>query len=513
MHKKVLGLATALLFCGVITTIYSHVVLATESDLLAPQISEIYPDGTVDSSNPSSTKEIDEFIELYNPNDTTISLDGYSLARGDKPNNPSYTWGLDGVELAPRQYKAIVTSSKFALLNSGGTVQLFGTDTTTPIQEVTYSSTGSELSSWSNFPSGWELTPVTKDAENQHTSTEPSPIDICPATPEIDTVIPDGYEVDGSGNCVLIPPVVLCDNQVTLSEFLTDPVGLEANGGEFIELYNPGLAPASLEGCHLKSSKSSADVVTFLPTDIIEPGGYFTVSLTDKLTNASGSISLSTANNDEMVNYTSVVEGSSFALLDNAWQLTNQPTPNAPNVASLQESATQSVNTSSATLADCPEGKYRNPETNRCKNIETASAELTPCDVGQYRNPDTNRCKSITTATASLTPCASDQERNPETNRCRKITTASATLTPCNPGQERNPETNRCRKVTTATATVATAEGDDTQAVKTPFLFDNRIILAVAVGAVGYGVYEYRTDINNLWSRLRKRGGKNPPSG
>jgi hypothetical protein len=71
--------------------------------------------------------------------------------------------------------------------------------------------------------------------------------------------------------------------------------------------------------------------------------------------------------------------------------------------------------------ADCGEGRYRNPETNRCKKVETEAAKtLTPCAVGYERNPETNRCKKVAVA-SGLVPCAEGYERNPETNRCRKV--------------------------------------------------------------------------------------------
>ncbi|MCL2371178.1 hypothetical protein FWC63_00315 [Candidatus Saccharibacteria bacterium] len=45
-------------------------------------------------------------------------------------------------------------------------------------------------------------------------------------------------------------------------------------------------------------------------------------------------------------------------------------------------------------LADCGPGRYRNPETNRCRNIPT-EPEVKPCAEGYERNPETNRCRRI----------------------------------------------------------------------------------------------------------------------
>jgi hypothetical protein len=68
--------------------------------------------------------------------------------------------------------------------------------------------------------------------------------------------------------------------------------------------------------------------------------------------------------------------------------------------------------------AECAEGQYRNPATNRCKKLDSDKA-LAECADGQFRNPLTNRCKKIA-SDDELSPCAEGWERNPETNRCRK---------------------------------------------------------------------------------------------
>jgi hypothetical protein len=137
---------------------------------------------------------------------------------------------------------------------------------------------------------------------------------------------------------------------------------------------------------------------------------------------------------------------------------------------------------------------------------------LAPCDEGEERNPATNRCRKTTLASSILTPCDPGEERNPATNRCRKISAASSSLTPCDPGEERNPETNRCRKVQGASTTNAKATGDQNsrQTDKPPNL--NMWILAtLAVLASGYGVYEYRSDLLNLFQKFRAKFRKPSP--
>src|SRR5690606_33475446 len=75
------------------------------------------------------------------------------------------------------------------------------------------------------------------------------------------------------------------------------------------------------------------------------------------------------------VSETAVYENSgddvSWALVDDVWIFTNQITLGAANKPYLQ-SAVDEVESVTTIYAPCPAGKYRNPETNRCRSIETA---------------------------------------------------------------------------------------------------------------------------------------------
>lgn len=493
-----------ILLVAVFFMLQSAVARATETVVAPPLINEIY------TNAPGSAELGHEFVELVNNGTTPIDLSGYVL---QIKASPTKIMPLSGT-LETGEYKAFITT--FALSNSGDTIELAQNQAGTMniLQEVLFGASTNDSQSWSYFAEGWELAPVTANAPNQHTIV--IPVDVCSATPEIDTIVPDGYEINDDNECVpvIIPPV-LCDNQVVLSEFLTDPVGLEANGGEFIELYNPGDQTVSLEGCHLFSNKSANDVVSFTQSDTIAPSGYFTVTLADKLINTNGAITFTTAQNEEVINYSGVTEGSAFALINHSWQLTNQPTPNAANQTSVVavQPSTQNEEQETAQYAPCPVGKYRSTETNRCRNTEIQTASVTPCADNQVRNPETNRCRKILLAAATLTPCNADQERNPQTNRCRKITSTSADLAPCSEGQVRNPETNRCRKVTTATTGSVAPASIDPKKAKTPFLFDNRIIVAIVVVTIGYGIYEYRTDIMVGLKKIVGRRSNGAPPG
>jgi hypothetical protein len=85
---------------------------------------------------PPSTDEADEFIELYNPGDDTVRLEGYKLQTG---NSLSYSFTLTNEVIEPRSYLVITSgASSLSLANSGGKARLVGPDGTTLSETVPY---------------------------------------------------------------------------------------------------------------------------------------------------------------------------------------------------------------------------------------------------------------------------------------------------------------------------------------------------------------------------------------
>lgn len=152
---------------------------------------------------------------------------------------------------------------------------------------------------------------------------------------------------------------------------------------------------------------------------------------------------------------------------------------------------------------ECPAGKYRNPETGRCRTIEEAIGVLSSCDEGYERNPLTNRCRKIaSSASASLVPCGEGQERNPTTNRCRSIASAVAELLPCDEGYERNPATNRCRK--TLSSAVPKAAYPVLPYAQSPQQSLMNYIIGGSIGTLvlGYAIWEWRQEIGRALRRI-----------
>ena len=273
--------------------------------------------------------------------------------------------------------------------------------------------------------------------------------------------------------------------------------------GDYIKLLNTTDTDMQVDELVLRTDSSSSNRTssnTFTLAGIVKAHDVVTIHATDaggriSLTNSGGYVWLEDvwglARYDEtMTQYESAgtsQQGYAYAL-DSAgsWQWTTTPQPAGTNV--ITAPVTQ--------LAECPEGKYRNPDTNRCRTIEEAVNALSVCEEGYERNPVTNRCRKIATATtAGLTPCKEGQERNPATNRCRSIASAVAELIPCDEGYERNPATNRCRKLKQDTVPEAAFAVAPTAAKGGVDMAGWWAFAGVSAIAITYAVWEWRQDI------------------
>ena len=279
--------------------------------------------------------------------------------------------------------------------------------------------------------------------------------------------------------------------------------------GDYIKLMNHGTEAIDLSGFALRTDSSSTSRTTaniFTLNGTLNVGEYSAVYKTDagsmiSLTNSGGYVWLEDAWG--MMRFDSTItkyesagvneQGYAYALTqDNSWAWTTTPRPTGQNNITLPVVA----------VAECPEGKYRNPDTGRCRTIEEAVNALSICEEGYERNPVTNRCRKVATvASATLTPCLEGQERNPATNRCRSIASAVAELLPCEEGYERNPDTNRCRKVSGS----AMPSADFPVAPVKVAAYDTAgwwAFGAVLAVVVGYGVWEWRTEIAAVARRV-----------
>ena len=284
--------------------------------------------------------------------------------------------------------------------------------------------------------------------------------------------------------------------------------------GDYVKLQNTSQATVGLDGFVLRTDSNSANRTmsnTVTLTGELQPGQIQTVTNTDdggrfSLTNSGGYVWLEDTwglvrYDDTLTKYEaagSAEQGYAYALdmLNQSWQWTTTPMPGKENQLTPRPIAVP-------TTVVCPEGKYLNPDTNRCRSVADAINTLATCDEGSERNPLTNRCRKVTVASTGvgLAPCGEGQERSPTTNRCRSIASAVAELLPCDEGYERNPTTNRCRKIKTTDMPVASYP------VKTSPRSPQTTATWWAVGGVGaialaYAGWEWRAEVSRIFRRL-----------
>lgn len=430
---------------------------AVPSAPLTVIVTEIY------ANAPGSNESGSEYVELHNTTDETIDLTGYYLFREGSDTQLL----LDDIELIGDEYLAVITP--FSLLNSGGTIYLQYPETegSEPIIiEQDYLGLD-EMQSWSLIGDTWQNALPTPSEANPEPNEEPAE-----------------KPTEESQLCEI--------NTVFINEVVANPSGADSDGGEFIELYNDGVEAVLLTGCFVKTDKLDK----FMLDDVqIEAGAYYIVELANDLLNGGGEVAFVSNANEYAITYPELGDDDSWSLIDGSWQLSKVQTPGKVNQPTPPEPEQKA---STTTLSPCPEGKFRNPETNRCKNIASTVSTLKPCDPGETRNPATNRCRKVTSTISSLKPCDPGQERNPATNRCRNIQSATNELKPCDEGEERSPETNRCRKISQVLSG-ATIDPP----INTESGIHSNVFIAMTAMALGYGIFEYRLDFSNLFNKIK----------
>lgn len=437
-----------------------------------------------------------KFVQLYNAGSTPVKLDDWNIR--NESGTRLVMSGVSGGWMTPKSH--VIASRPGGVTGAGIEIEPlpFGTDArllVVPPAGSGYKQTEYELKAsgatvWRRSPTqtGYSST-LSSFAAYTGQSLFDDGLYTPPQIPQIEIVEIYPYASD----CAPYDVSILC--------------------GDYAKLYNPTNRALALDDYVLRTDSGSSGRTssnTFSLDGVsIAAGGYYTVWLTDDgeragFTNSGGYLWLEDTYGLAVYESTTTryesagagEQGYAWARNDKGiWEWTSSPQPLGANIFQILSVAEPEV------LGGCPAGKYRNPDTGRCRTIEEAVNALAACPEGQSRNTETNRCRTVAAAVlgTSLVPCREGQERNPATNRCRSIVSAVAELIPCDEGYERNPATNRCRKlqplVTPASVPVSEAATEGNAALPWVLAF-------AGLGAVGYGVYEWRSEISGGLTRL-----------
>lgn len=453
-----------------------------------------------------------EFVELYNAHNEAVALDGWQVEFLTKAHDgvsaPTRVLAsLSGI-IEPGQfviisYDQFVPGAQFYFSGGPASGYLAKGDGTVRIRNNHGAAT--DILGWGS-PSNYAGQPVsaagsgfslqrcfngdtiasTGNNRNDFAAYAPTPGQAAACSQQEPPSEPDNPD-NGNPPAAPGPDATRC-HDILVNELLPNPSGSDA-GREFIEIHNPTAHPVPLQGCSLQTSANTR-VFSFNVGDILLPGEYR--ALHDSATgltlpNSQGGTVwlLSSAEEIQSVTYAPGLDDDvAWALFEDQWAATYVPTPNTANQLAEQK--------------PCATGQERSASSGRCVTPATTT-QPAPCKEGQERNPATNRCRSATTSSAELKPCAPNQVRNPQTNRCRSADSPDGPA-PCADGYERNPQTNRCRKTAANTDAPAVYDIPVTQTGSTAGLW---IAGAGVAGALGYGVYEWRSEIGNFIRKMK----------
>jgi hypothetical protein len=277
----------------------------------------------------------DEYIRLHNATAAPLSTAGYIIRVG------THSYPIPSQTLAPGADLTLTSAtSAWALTNTGGTVALFDP-----------SGRQLEATTWPQAVSGavWLKSPA--GAWAWSTSAAPAPPVAGPATP--------------------------ATADLSLSELLPDPAAPETDAhDEFIEVYNPGPAPADLSG-YVVTTGTTKHTLTHTT---IPAAGYAALFASDSkvaLSNSGASVSLFDPSGHQLgttVTYSKAPVGQAWAQFDDGWHWTITPTPSAPNLLTTPTVSSTAIGSSQAVTSGAASTHAKAPKPAKATAVKTAKA-------------------------------------------------------------------------------------------------------------------------------------------
>ena len=329
-----------------------------------------------------SGKSTDEFIELYNPSETAVSLDGWQLMKKTGSGNeyvlienfgtvtvPSHSFFLIAHpagylgEVQPDLYYSStnsVSSNNTIILvdNDGNVVDKLGLGSASDFEGEAISNPGAHKSAERKARSDSDSEMMTEGGvhyflgngedtdsnkndfisrsapEPQNLLSEQEYLDIVvpeiPVQPEEEVIVPE-HQIDTP-----LETHFEYSEFVIISEFYPNPEG--SDDKEFIELHNVGDKPVDVVGWQLGDNSTRRYTIQnddFSSTQIT-PGNFFVIEKEISgisLNNTSDAAVLYWPDETEVdrIEYSGCEEAQSYSLIDKEWHWTDDPTPGTEN--------------------------------------------------------------------------------------------------------------------------------------------------------------------------------------
>lgn len=135
-------------------TVPEQPAVTEPQSLASPQITELLPNPA-----PPATDSQDEYVELYNPNTSSLNLNGYKLQTG---SNFTYSFSFGDEDIAAGAYRAFyVTQTKLTLANTASRARLLSPTGSVVSDTTAYENAGDgEAWMWDGATWQWTTTPT-----------------------------------------------------------------------------------------------------------------------------------------------------------------------------------------------------------------------------------------------------------------------------------------------------------------------------------------------------------------
>jgi hypothetical protein len=283
--------------------------------------------------DPTGSDSGHEWVEVYNQSDEPVTLDDQwkffdgsshilNLAQGTAtlaPHTLAVIADKSDIFLAQYPlYDGTLFDSVVSIGNSGSTIALYTNGQATADSSLTFDP------SWGGSGNNKTLEKIDLTSGNDRSNWRESSIDLG---------TPGSFPDPNPDPDPVIPPIDLRDKLI-ITELLPNPVGSDTDG-EWIELYNLSEQELSLGGVTVHDTSSS--LYTFPVSTVMSPHTYLVLGRTVSniaLNNDADAVILKDGQGREVdrTDYNdSAAEGVSYALVDDHWQWSSQPTPGADN--------------------------------------------------------------------------------------------------------------------------------------------------------------------------------------